>query len=138
MSTAQPVVVYPNSMLAEPSSHSKGSFGPVFIALSVIIVLAMLACCLGRLCSRRFSHPKAKHGRAAHGKGDLEDGFEISMPTARRGGNGEIRDAKPAENGGIKEVRGGNGHIREAKIAENGGMKGEVKPVKNGEGRSSA
>ncbi|KAL6007000.1 hypothetical protein ACLOJK_032496 [Asimina triloba] len=121
-SIPKPVVVYPNSMTAEPSSHSKGYFGPVFIVLSVIIVLAMIACCLGKLCSRRVAHHKTQRDGARHvGRGDIEDGFEKSMPTA-----------KP-EVGGMKEEARwfGNG---EAKLAANGKKEGGgAKPAGYGE-----
>ncbi|CAL9771546.1 unnamed protein product, partial [Musa acuminata subsp. burmannicoides] len=39
-----------------PSHYgSKGSFGPVFVVLAAIIVLAVVAYVIGRLCNRRVS-----------------------------------------------------------------------------------
>ncbi|XP_057948971.1 uncharacterized protein LOC131144378 [Malania oleifera] len=59
-----PVEVYPNTVASRPpSSHSSGSFGAVFIVLAVIVVVSAVACCLGRLCNRRFQNP-AKQSHA--------------------------------------------------------------------------
>ncbi|KZV24430.1 hypothetical protein F511_24225 [Dorcoceras hygrometricum] len=58
MST-QPVEFYPAPITTQPSSsHSNGSFGPVFVVLAVIIVVSAVACVLGRLCGRRRHPPK--------------------------------------------------------------------------------
>ncbi|KAJ4973609.1 hypothetical protein NE237_006783 [Protea cynaroides] len=61
-----PVIVYPNTVSPSPSSHSKGSFGMVFIVLAVIVVLSAIACFLGRLCSRRSSSSKPRQESQDH------------------------------------------------------------------------
>ncbi|RCV08004.1 hypothetical protein SEVIR_1G296100v4 [Setaria viridis] len=92
-SLPDPTVYYPTSsnaiLRAHPSTaaSSKGSFGPVFAVLSVISVLAVAACVVGRLCGRRLSRKKAAdhdfYGSDAVG-GDLEKGFEVKYPPAMK------------------------------------------------------
>ncbi|KAF9626704.1 hypothetical protein IFM89_038878 [Coptis chinensis] len=96
-----PPVIYPNTVTTQPSSHSKGSFGPVFIILAVIIVLSAFACCLGQLCARRLSHskPKRDHQNSRPKDGDLEFGFKQGIPMAKPIGHGEIREPRPVYNG---------------------------------------
>lgn len=119
----QPVVqVYPNSVTNQPSSHSNGSFGSVFIVLAVIVVISAIACFLGRLCNRRYknSQPKDKKSHGSKhkdakpkntkntGRGrdtDIEFGFDDGFnPTAKQFGNGGAKGFKPGGNGG--EIRG--------------------------------
>ncbi|OVA16999.1 hypothetical protein BVC80_9043g43 [Macleaya cordata] len=114
MSLSPPAaVVYPNAVTTQPTSHSKGSFGPVFAVLAVVIVLSAIACFIGQLCARRFSHPKQpkrdSHPKQPrrdrnfhHEEGDIEFGFKNGMPTGKPAGNGETRGPKPAGNGGNK------------------------------------
>ncbi|KAH7833532.1 hypothetical protein Vadar_007247 [Vaccinium darrowii] len=125
MSTEQPVVnqpvvqVYPNSVTNQPSSHSNGSFGSVFIVLAVIVVISAIACFLGRLCNRRYKHsqPKDKKSHGSKhkdvkpkntGRGndrDIEFGFDDGFnPTAKQFGNGGGKGFKPGGNAG--EIRG--------------------------------
>ncbi|PIN04450.1 hypothetical protein CDL12_23016 [Handroanthus impetiginosus] len=112
--------VYPTNpvMTTQPeSSHSDGSFGPVFAVLAVIVVISAVACVLGRLCSRRHHRakeaprpPKAankqSHGGGGGGglgpkewesrqkpnfnmrDGDIEFGFDMKMNPAKGGKNG--------------------------------------------------
>lgn len=76
--------------ISQAPSHygSKGSFGPVFVVLAAIIVLSVVACVIGRLCTRRVSRSEAKHrhrSQAARGD-DTENplGFtDPIMATAR-------------------------------------------------------
>ncbi|KAJ0989079.1 hypothetical protein J5N97_007435 [Dioscorea zingiberensis] len=75
----QPLVVYPHSISSQANApDSNGSFGPVFIVLSVIAVVATLACIIGRLCARRFCKPKPTHV-----EDDLEYAFEINFPARK-------------------------------------------------------
>ncbi|KAJ8622942.1 hypothetical protein MRB53_031471 [Persea americana] len=84
----------------------------------------MLACFLGRLLVRLFSHPNSGGGgRAPRPSIDVEDSFEISISRPATGRQGE---------------RGSHGGRKEAKVAnENGGIKAEGKHVENGEPKSS-
>ncbi|CAH8386913.1 unnamed protein product [Eruca vesicaria subsp. sativa] len=71
----QPVVVYPNAYTTEnaypstsssPASYtsvSSGSFGTVFIVVAVILVLSVVACIFGRLCSRKIRGSKQQHSK---------------------------------------------------------------------------
>lgn len=122
---------YPSPvMTSEPaSSHSNGSFGPVFAVLAVIVVVSAVACVLGRLCSKRHHrakeaghHPnKAKPGKQqSHSglgpkewesrqkpsfnmrDGDIEFGFDkktASAKGAKNGGGGGGGKAKPPHGG---------------------------------------
>lgn len=50
----------PNADESVPNStwhYSSGSIGPFFAVISVLAVLAILSCILGRICSRRSSRP---------------------------------------------------------------------------------
>ncbi|KAG8366118.1 hypothetical protein BUALT_Bualt17G0042600 [Buddleja alternifolia] len=63
---SQPVEeLYPNPVTQQQpdnnSSHSNGSFGPVFVVLAVIVVISAVACVLGRLCSKRHHRAKEAH-----------------------------------------------------------------------------
>ncbi|KAI3880900.1 hypothetical protein MKX03_032725 [Papaver bracteatum] len=61
MSSFPPPIIYPNTTAAQPESHhSKGSFGPVFAVLAGVLVLTAVACIIGQICARRFSHRKDK------------------------------------------------------------------------------
>lgn len=123
------MVAYPHSISAQPSSYSKGSFGPVFVVLAVIAVLAIIACVIGRLCARRLSRPKAQHDyRSRAFKGDIEDAFELRIPTVKpRGEKGTKDEATPAGKGGLKsstiktpgpEGEGNNGAPTAAKTSK--------------------
>ncbi|KAF5195664.1 hypothetical protein FRX31_014754 [Thalictrum thalictroides] len=103
MSLSPPVVVYPNQV-TPTSSHSKGSFGPVFIVLAVIIVLSAFACCLSQLCARRMSHskPRRDHQNNHPGGGDIEFGFKKKMPMGKPIGHGDIKEPRPLHNGEAK------------------------------------
>nr|DAD30928.1 TPA_asm: hypothetical protein HUJ06_009779 [Nelumbo nucifera] len=127
MSLSQPAVVYPTTVSPHPSSHSKGSFGTVFIVLAVIIVISALACFLGRLCNSRSrsSHPKPRRDHEFQPRErDLEYGFKKGMP---------MPTTKPARNG----EQSGNGEFREFRPAEGVGNKGETKPTENGDAKAS-
>ncbi|KAL9353273.1 hypothetical protein Peur_055953 [Populus x canadensis] len=113
----QPVVLYPNTVARQaPSSHSNGSFGTVFIVLAVIVVISAIACCLGRICSKRQNKQKvnnnkqnlqhSQHTPTFHPKereSDLEFGFDKGFPTAR---NSNMKGSDPR---GHKPF--GNGHF---------------------------
>ncbi|KAL7171495.1 hypothetical protein ACSBR2_036200 [Camellia fascicularis] len=132
----QPVMVYPNPVTNQPSSHSKESFGAVFIVLAVIVVVSAIACFLGRFCSKRYhraAKPKQSHmvakpkereqgrqqqGHNFHGRdGDIEFGFDKGIPSGKQFGNGEAKVGRQGGNGEIKgqvrfadegELRGGD------------------------------
>ncbi|RWW26197.1 hypothetical protein GW17_00009440 [Ensete ventricosum] len=75
-----------------PPSHygSKGSFGPVFVVLGAIVVLAVAACVIGRLCTRRVSRGEAKQSHRSHSaKGDLENPLGFTDPTMATAGRKE-------------------------------------------------
>lgn len=82
-SIPQPLVAYPHSISTHPPSNPKGSFGPVFIVLAIIAVLATIACIVGRLCARRLCQPKqpAEMARAR----DMEHGFEAAAVKGKKG-----------------------------------------------------
>ncbi|KAI3467534.1 hypothetical protein Pfo_024197 [Paulownia fortunei] len=117
---SQPVEVYPNPVMTRQpdSSHSNGSFGPVFAVLAVIVVISAVACVLGRLFSKR--HHRAKE--AAHHPprlwesrqkpsfnmrdGDIEFGFDKRIPSGKGPKNGGGKAKPPHHNGAHKpEVR---------------------------------
>ncbi|CAL9101629.1 unnamed protein product [Musa textilis] len=67
-----------------PSHYgSKGSFGPVFVVLGAIVVLAVVAYVIGRLCTRRVSRSEAKHRHRSHSAkgGDIENPHGFTDPT---------------------------------------------------------
>lgn len=64
-----PYDVYPYNPVikSQPdSSHSNGSYGTVFIVLAVIATVSIVACVLGRLCSRRSHRNKEAHHHQHH------------------------------------------------------------------------
>ncbi|KAK4429832.1 hypothetical protein Salat_1283900 [Sesamum alatum] len=127
--------VYPDPvMTTQPdSSHSNGSFGPVFAVLAVIVVVSTVACVLGRLCSRRqhrgkeAAHHPPKASKQSQGQskglgpkewqkpnfnmrdGDIEFGFDKRNPSAGKGpknGGGKGKPPHHHQNGAHKpEVR---------------------------------
>lgn len=109
MSLPQTVVVYPHSnSTTGPPSHSKNSYGPVLVILAGIIVLAVFACFIQRLCAGLFPK-KAGHNHNFH-KHDPENGFSMSIRTTNPADTrerefnaaayGETREAMPGRNGG--------------------------------------
>lgn len=69
-----------SSLLSQPlavanqqtNSKSKGSYGPVFAVLSVIIVVAVISCAISRLCARKLGKEKATTSTRAHAVHDVE------------------------------------------------------------------
>ncbi|CAI8608552.1 unnamed protein product [Vicia faba] len=59
----QPVNVYPTTVTNQPSSHSNGNYGPVFIVLAILLVISVVGCFLGRLCNRRKINSKNNQDR---------------------------------------------------------------------------
>lgn len=133
---SQPIDVYPSYnpvIKSQPdSSHSDGSYGPVFIVLAVIFVIGVAACVLGRLCSRRRHHddgprrhpPKSDAAVHSHGLGpkewegkekprialreraDIEFGVDKRFPSAKVASHGGGMVAPPQFDGGRRpEVR---------------------------------
>ncbi|XP_052205473.1 uncharacterized protein LOC127810186 [Diospyros lotus] len=105
----QPVLVYPNTITAEPSlSRPRESFGTVFIVLAVVVVLSAVACCLARLCNRRLQRameepaggiwPEERTERKSH---VFYGGEEGNIPTSNGFEDGERTGSKVAENGGL-------------------------------------
>ncbi|XP_042496264.1 uncharacterized protein LOC122075335 [Macadamia integrifolia] len=115
-----PGVVYPNTVSPSTTSHSKGSFGTVFIVLAAIIVISAIACIIGRLCNRRSSRPKNRRESQDHNfhpkprqesqdhtfhpkEGDLEFGFKKGTLTSKPNVNGGRKDAIPSYSFETKE-----------------------------------
>eukprot|EP01018_Ginkgo_biloba_P009503 Gb_30603 [translate_table: standard] len=100
----QPIVVYPQAVSSNGGSHSNGSVGPVLAVLSVITILGVLACVMGRVCAGRLVSANSKYDCvgwmerrcASCIDGDVEVG----------GGGGHIPVAKPTENGEAKPTEG--------------------------------
>ncbi|GFP88037.1 hypothetical protein PHJA_000947400 [Phtheirospermum japonicum] len=104
--------VYQNPVMTRQpnSSHSNGSFGPVFIVLAVIIVVSAVACVLGRLCSKRHhrakegSHKPPKASKQSQGLGPKE--WESRQKPSYNMRDGDIefgfekKSSKGAKNGG--------------------------------------
>ncbi|GAB4839794.1 hypothetical protein Ancab_020504 [Ancistrocladus abbreviatus] len=136
-------VVYPTTVTnTQPSSHSNGSFGAVFIVLAVIIVVSAIACCLGRLCTKRSQHSNQPKGKYSHSHNhnhksnghnghhqngrvkdrELEFGFRSKEGDIELGFDKRIPMGKPVMNG---EARGykprENGEFRNDNRAMNGG-----------------
>ncbi|KAJ4782499.1 transmembrane protein [Rhynchospora pubera] len=102
MSTFAQPMVYPNVIPTHPPSNSKGSFGPVFVVLSVIAVLAIVACLISRFCSRRMSRSKL----------DLMDRPYDSESDIEKGGKGfgiDFSMVKPTE---VSQTRKGDIEIK--------------------------
>ncbi|KAI3866055.1 hypothetical protein MKX03_025890 [Papaver bracteatum] len=89
-----PPIIYPNTATAQPASHhSRGSFGPVFAVLAVVVVLSAIACIIGQICAHHH-HPKHQQNKDSHHQikhpmmesnlhddeeGDIEFGFKPRM-----------------------------------------------------------
>ncbi|OIT39295.1 PREDICTED: uncharacterized protein LOC109238273 [Nicotiana attenuata] len=119
----QPVQGFPNDMPIQPkntpitqsSSHSNGSFGTVFIILTVVLVISVLACLIGRICNkkRHGNHsPKQREVKQSHDihprEGDIEFGIDKRIPTSKvAGSNGDLipTSTMPYNNG--HEGKGG-------------------------------
>ncbi|KAI3452722.1 hypothetical protein Pfo_009386 [Paulownia fortunei] len=105
---SQPVEVYPNPVTRQQnSSHSNGSFGPVFIVLAVIVVLSAVACTHHRPKATKQSHglgPKEWESRQKPSfdmrDGDIEFGFDKRTPSAKVANNGGGKGKPPHHNGG--------------------------------------
>ncbi|XP_031495634.1 uncharacterized protein LOC116261143 [Nymphaea colorata] len=95
---SQPTVGYPHPVVANGTPHSKGTFGPVFAVLAVITVLAAIACCIGRLCARRYSRPKTRHDRTFDARADPESGMKEGMPRVRPTDHKHPKEAKVVDN----------------------------------------
>ncbi|KAL5723787.1 hypothetical protein ACHQM5_007139 [Ranunculus cassubicifolius] len=144
MSLSPPVVVYPNTMTPpQPTSHSKGSFGPVFIVLAIIIVLSAIACCLGQICARRHKRSKPKKERQhVHPKdgGDIEFGFKKKVPAEKPVGYRDMKDSRPFQHGhgemrDPRVFQNGHGEMRDTRAFQNGhGEMREQRPFQNGHG----
>lgn len=93
----QAALIYQNAVANNGGSHSNGSVGPVLAVLSVITILGVIACVLGRICAGRLFSANSKYDCvgwmerrcASCIDGDLEGG----------GGGRDIPVAKPVENG---------------------------------------
>ncbi|MCL7044340.1 hypothetical protein MKW94_030122 [Papaver nudicaule] len=134
MSSFSPPIIYPNTVTGQPASHhSRGSFGPVFVVLAVVVVLSAVACIIGQICARRFSHSKHQQNKNSHNhpkykqnkdshrhpkhpmmepaglhdaeESDIEFGFKPRMQKEKPAGYRETRAPKFAEYGEIKEKK---------------------------------
>ncbi|XP_016567804.2 uncharacterized protein LOC107866142 [Capsicum annuum] len=131
----QPVEGFPNDMpvqpknspISQPSSHSNGSFGTVFIILAVVLVISVLSCLIGRICNKRshglgHHYPskqiEAKQGHDIHpNQGhDIEFGIDKRIPTSKVAtSNGDTNTptySMPSDNGhqGNRGVRFAEDH----------------------------
>lgn len=100
-----PMVVYPHSIKTGMSSQSRGSFGPVFVALAVVTILAAIACFFGRIISRRYFSPKFRREHAGvtamfKGGRDLEGaaGFDMDISPPKKP---QVMDASKREPEGM-------------------------------------
>ncbi|CAK9182749.1 unnamed protein product [Ilex paraguariensis] len=121
---SQPVEVYPNTVTRQPSSHSNGSFGAVFIVLAVIVVALQPTPrhSHGHSHSHGNGHGHHLKGKQNHGsrpkegdvrpnhnfqsrdQGDIEFGFDQKRnPTAKMATNGKGKGSMQSGNG---EIRG--------------------------------
>uniref|UniRef100_A0A5B7ATV2 Transmembrane protein n=1 Tax=Davidia involucrata TaxID=16924 RepID=A0A5B7ATV2_DAVIN len=146
----QPVLVYPNTVTSEPSSHPNGSFGTVFIVLAVIVVISAIACCLGRFFNRHYQHLKAKQNSQNHPsrpKGEARQNQPRQNHTSRPKGEARQNHTFDPKEGDIefgfdkgiqigKPV--GNGNSRGHKPSENGEFKGERRFADDGESEAGA
>ncbi|KAL8111846.1 uncharacterized protein LOC141667339 [Apium graveolens] len=151
--------VYPTpNTLPSPAAthHSNGSFGTVFVVLAVIVLISAIACCLGRLCSKRRDNAKEKQSKAKvkdakknnGSHGDLEFGFDKRLSSSKvsahedfRGpgpkafSKGGARGAGDIEFGFDKKNPSAKGakyeEFRGPKAVHNGPPKKEVKFAKN-------
>ncbi|KAK1376560.1 Transmembrane protein [Heracleum sosnowskyi] len=156
--------VYPTPNTPTPPAaahHSNGSFGTVFVVLAVIVLISAIACCLGRLCSKRRDHAKGKQSQATlHSKekdakknngsyGDLEFGFDKRLSSSKVAAHEDFRGPgpKPFPKGGgargagdiefgfdkkIPSTKGAkNEEFRGPKAVHSGQPKKEVKFAKN-------
>lgn len=117
MSTFTQPMGYPNVIPAHPPSNSKGSFGPVFVVLTMIAVLAVVACLISRFCSRRISRSKL----------DLMDRSYDSESDLERGGKGfgiDFSMVKPTE---VSQTRKGDIEIKFPTVKSS--MKKEIRGV---------
>nr|XP_009628743.1 uncharacterized protein LOC104119047 [Nicotiana tomentosiformis] len=141
----QPVQVYPNnpnnfpnqanniptqSSSSSSSSHSNGSFVSVFVVLAIVLVISLIACVVGRLCSKKSHGPKVKksnghpqkqkEGKQKHnefhqrGQGDIEFGFDKRIASSKvAAAHGDhYKGSKPFKNiAGKGGVRFADDHI---------------------------
>ncbi|GER54824.1 hypothetical protein STAS_32457 [Striga asiatica] len=127
--------VYQNPMMTSrpESSHSNGSFGPVFVVLAVIVVISAVACVLGRFCSKRHNramdgtHKQSKPSKQSHGLGPKEwesrqkPSFNMRDGDIEFGFEKKIHSGKGAKNGGKshKPTHFNGAHGPEIKFANN-------------------
>lgn len=150
----------PNTPLSsEAAHHSNGSFGTVFVVLAVIVLISAIACCLGRLCSKRRDHAKGKQSQAKEkdakknnngSHGDLEFGFDKRLSSSKVAAHEDFRGPGPKAfpKGGARgagdiefgfdkrfpSTKGAkNEEFRGPKAVHNGPPKKEVKFAKNSE-----
>uniref|UniRef100_A0A5B7BIH1 Uncharacterized protein n=1 Tax=Davidia involucrata TaxID=16924 RepID=A0A5B7BIH1_DAVIN len=103
----QPEEVVPNPEAASSTSayHSSGSIGPFFAVISVLPVLSILSCVLGRICTRRaaatplesiqhrgfFGWVKRKCSHCMHGDDDEVLGAK-AVVAEKEGNDGKAQD----------------------------------------------
>lgn len=90
----QAALVYQNAVSNNGGSHSNGSVGPVLAVLSVITILGVIACVLGRICAGRLFTADSKYDCV----GWMERRCSSCLDGDLEGGGGrDIPVAKPAE-----------------------------------------
>lgn len=88
-------LIYQNAVANNGVSHSSGSVGPVLAVLSVITILGVIACVLGRICAGRLFSANSKYDCV----GWMERRCASCLDGDLEGGGGNIPVAKPVENG---------------------------------------
>lgn len=127
-------------VMARPAAahHSHESFGTVFIVLAVIVVVSAIACVLGRVCSRRQSHPKGayrskdkeakQHHHSQPRDGDIEFGFDKRLSSSKVAANEDFGPPN-MKFGSDKRFPSGKGptneELRGPKAFHNGAASGE-------------
>ncbi|KAM3358688.1 hypothetical protein P3S68_021621 [Capsicum galapagoense] len=140
----QPVQAYPNNPNNSPDqannipltqssspNSSNGSFVSVFVVLAIVFVVSVIACVVGRLCSKKSNGPKAKKGQGQpqkqkEGKHNKHNEFH----TKREGGDIEFGFDKKIASSKVAAPHGDH-HYKGAKPYKSSGGKGGVKFTDN-------
>ncbi|KAJ0962835.1 hypothetical protein J5N97_027957 [Dioscorea zingiberensis] len=91
--TTTPMPAY-EEQLSNGSHHGSGSIGPFFVVMSVIVVVLVLSCLLGRLLAARVAGPDVRYDCLAWTRRRFQ---HCSL------GHGLIRGVKAAVNGQEKD-----------------------------------
>ncbi|KAK9108082.1 hypothetical protein Syun_024093 [Stephania yunnanensis] len=141
-----PAVFYPSTESTatqpQPTSHSNGSFTPVFVVLAVIVVLLGSSCCIGQVCARRVAKPKSSKNKQHEkqpkskkqheqpkakknkhnfddGEDDIEFGFNNKRVPSAKASYHDTPLAMPTKE--PRHPKNGGEAKREVRFAEHGG-----------------